>query len=279
MATLPTLNFVGCGRVGQTLGQLWHRHGVLQVQDVLTRSAAGAQAAVQCIGAGRPVTELAGMRAADLWFIAAPDGQIAPLAAELARHLPRIQPHRPATVWHASGALGAAELAPLRVLGWHTASAHCLLSFASPASATQQFTGTPCALEGEAQALQTIEPLFAAIGARCFTLPAEHKLLYHAAAVFATNFLPVLQATAEALWRDSGLPPELVPPLRAGLLRKAVDNILTLGPAGALTGPAARGDTELVRRQSAAVARWDTQAGAAYAALSELAARLAKENR
>ncbi len=271
---MPTLNLIGGGRVGKTLGQLWHTRGVLQVQDVLTTSHASAQAAVDFIGTGRPLASLNDMRPADIWLIAVPDRQVAASAQALAAAgLP------PATAFHASGALAAAELAPLQSLGWQVASTHCILSFATPATAVQQFAGTPCALEGDAQAVATLQPLFAAIGAHCFTLPGADKLRYHAAAVFATNFLPVLQATAEALWRDSGVPPELLPQLRTTLLRNAVDNLLALGPAGALTGPAARGDTALVQRQGASVAAWDAQAGAAYAALSELAARLARDGR
>jgi predicted short-subunit dehydrogenase-like oxidoreductase (DUF2520 family) len=69
----------------------------------------------------------------------------------------------------------------------------------------------------------------------------------------------------------------LLPALRVRLLRNAVDNLLALGPAGALTGPAARGDTALVQRQGRAIAQWDAGAGTAYVALSELAARLARD--
>ena len=272
MAARPTLNLVGAGRVGKTLGHLWHTLGVLQVQDVLTTSPASARAAVDFIGAGRPVATLEDMRPANYWLIAVPDRQIATSAQALAgAGLP------PATAFHASGALAAAELAPLQAQGWSIASAHNILSFATPATAVQQFAGTPCALEGDAAAVAALQPLLGAIGARCFTLHSADKLRYHAAAVFATNFLPVLQATAEALWRDSGVPAELLPQLRTTLLRNAVDNLLALGPAGALTGPAARGDTALVQRQGQAVAAWDAQAGAAYTALSELAARLARD--
>lgn len=271
---LPTLNLIGAGRVGRTLGQLWHSRGVLQMQDVLTTSMASARAAVDFIGTGHPVASLETMRPADYWLIAVPDRQIAASAQALAR-----TGRPPSIVFHASGALAAAELASLQGLGWQIASAHCILSFATPAAAVQQFAGTPCALEGEAKAMAALQALFSALGARCFTLPSADKLRYHAAAVFATNFLPVLQATAEALWLNSGVPSELLPQLRATLLRNAVDNLLALGPAGALTGPAARGDTALVQRQWHAVAEWDTQAGAAYAALSELAAKLARDGK
>ena len=274
MSAPPTLNLVGAGRVGRTLARLWHEAGVLRVQDVLTTSAASAQAAVDFIGAGRPAARMSAMQPAELWLLAVPDRQIATSAAELAQ-----AGHPPAIAFHASGALPAAELAPLKNLDWSIASSHCILSFATPEKALAQFVGTACALEGEARAVQALEPLYTAVGARCFTLASEHKLLYHAAAVFATNFLPVLQAQAEALWQGSGMPAELLPELRARLLRNAVDNLLALGPAGALTGPAARGDTALVQRQGLAVAAQDAEAGKAYAALSALAQRLAQDGR
>lgn len=270
------LNLVGCGRVGKTLGHLWHQHETLQIQDVLTTTPESAQAAVAFIGAGRAVESLAQMRPADFWLIAVPDRHIAEIAREMAHVLAGMAP---ATAFHASGALGSVMLAPLRERGWHTASAHCILSFAAPAAAVQQFAGTPCGLEGDASALAALQALFAAIGAACFNVEADKKVLYHAAAVFGTNFLPVLQALAEDLWRDSGVPPELLPRLRASLLRNAVDNVLALGPAAALTGPAARGDTALVQRQGQAVSQWDPTAGEAYRSLSELALRLAREGR
>jgi predicted short-subunit dehydrogenase-like oxidoreductase (DUF2520 family) len=114
------------------------------------------------------------------------------------------------------------------------------------------------------------------IGAQCFKLAAQHKLLYHAGAVFATNFLPVLQYQAEQLWRHSGMPEALVQQMRATLLHNAVNNIIALGPQAALTGPAARGDNALVAAQAQALMQWDADAGTAYQALSQLAGKLAK---
>jgi predicted short-subunit dehydrogenase-like oxidoreductase (DUF2520 family) len=160
-------------------------------------------------------------------------------------------------------------------MGWHAASAHCILSFATPAVAVSQFVGTPCALEGSEQACNTLRPAFTAIGAQCFDVASDDKLLYHAAAVFATNFLPVLQAVAEDAWRSTGVPASVIVGLRATLLANAVANIGALGPQGALTGPAARGDTAAIARQAIAVQAWDPAAGAAYEALSALALRMA----
>ena len=269
---MKSLNIIGCGRVGKTLARLWHTGARYQIQDVLTRSRSTATEAISFIGEGCAVNALHDMRDADVWLLAVPDGQIAQVAAELAQVAPA---RTPATVFHCSGALASAELIALQTLGWQVASAHCLLSFASPATAVQQFAGTPCALEGAPRALAELEPSFAHIGARSFVLAAEHKMLYHAGAVFATNFLPVLQATARQLWDHSGVPPDVAAYLNANLLSNVVDNIQKLGPAGALTGPAARGDLALVARQSDAVHAWNPAAGDAYVALSQLAGRLA----
>ena len=299
---MQRLNLVGCGRVGKTLARLWHLHGPLQIQDVLTTTPASAAAAIDFIGAGRAVTSLSDMRSADLWMIATPDAQIADMARQLAevqaelqgshagteelggKALCSVSPARfsgssltsaehPATqplspgqplVFHASGALGSDLLSPLSDLGWRIASAHCILSFATPQVAVNQFTGTACALEGDPLACTTLRAAFTAIGARCFEVASADKLLYHAAAVFATNFLPVLQSVAEDLWRSTGV------------LHNAVANITALGPQDALTGPAARGDVAAIARQGAAVSAWSGDAGAAYAALSALALQMAR---
>lgn len=277
---LKTLNIIGAGRVGRSLAHMWHKQGVFAVQDVMTRSQTSADEAVQFIGAGRAVTAMSNMRNADVWMLAVPDGQINKVATELS-NMPLVSVFiaSGAMVFHCSGALSSAELQPLRGAGdkgSQIASAHCILSFSAPASAVTQFAGTPCALEGDAVATQTLQTAFEAIGAKCFDIAEKDKILYHAAAVFATNFLPVLQVVATDLWRSSGMPEPMIAPLSASLLQKAVQNMACQGAAKALTGPAARGDTELVALQGTAVSDWNAQAGAAYAALSQLASQIAK---
>ena len=270
---MNTLNIIGAGRVGRSLAHLWQAHGVFEIQDVLTTSATSANEAVQFIGAGHVVQATGDMRPADVWMLAVPDGQIASVAAELAQQMSV----KDAIVFHCSGALASTVMASLQAQGCRLASAHCILSFSSPDTAVEQFAGTPCALEGDALATQALHAAFTAIGAQPFALAAEHKMLYHAAAVFATNFLPVLQVLAADLWHSTGMPKDMIAPLSATLLRHAVQNITTQGAAQALTGPASRGDTVVVALQGQAVADWQPDAGKAYQALSTLAAQIARE--
>lgn len=270
-----TLNVVGPGRVGRSLSRLWLDAGVAQLQAVLARQPGHAQAAIEALCAGTACTALAQMPRADVWLLAVPDTQIAIVAAQLAE-LSQTRGWAPAQAWHCSGFLTSAEMTPLQALGWDVASAHPALSFADPDRACAQFPGTVCALEGTAAALQRAQVAFEQIGGRCFELQAAQKPLYHGAAVFASNFLPVLQAVATELWQGTGVPPAWVPGLAQGFLTQVSSNVQALGPRGALTGPAARGDGAVLAAQGQAMNARDAALGEAYASLSELAGRLAR---
>ena len=263
------INFIGAGRLGQTLGHLLTRQGH-QIGAVLTRSSQRAQAAVRFMGGGHAVTDVAQMQDADLWWIATPDRDISTCAELLA-----VQKHlKPSLVTHGSGALSSDVLQSLQERGWQTASAHCLMSFAQPALAVQQFKGVVCAVEGPGA--PQLSALMTSLQAQCFQIDPQHKLTYHTAAVWATNFLPVLQNTAEQLWHQSGMPQELIVKLRAQLLQQVVNNIVTLGPQAALTGPASRGDHALVQAQAQALEALNSTQAQAYRALSALAGELSR---
>ena len=235
---------------------------------------------MQFIGSGRALNHIEDMRAADVWMLAVPDAHIKPVAEELTKYIEKqavagVLIAKGAIIFHCSGALAASEIATLKASGAHTASAHCLLSFSAPERAAQQFAGSICALEGDVFATTALRKVFQHIGGQCFDLAAKDKILYHAAAVFATNFVPVLHSIATDLWQKSGVPMHMIEPLCNTLLQNAVNNIQTQGAAQALTGPAARGDVALVAMQGKAVRAWNAQAGQAYDALSLLGTNLA----
>jgi predicted short-subunit dehydrogenase-like oxidoreductase (DUF2520 family) len=274
---LTSFNVIGCGRVGQTLAALLHRQAQAQLQDLYSRSFSSAEQAAKFVGAGQPAAELAHMRSADVWLLSVPDAQVGAAAQALADA--QGSKMAGAIVFHNSGFLSAAELQPLQALGCHVASAHPVLNFASPDTGVRQFAGTPCGLEGDATALAWLHTALSAIGGRCFEIASADKPLYHAAAVFSSNFTVVLQGIAQDAWQSAGVPPELMRPLTEALLKSTVDNVLAMGPAQALTGPAARGDIAVVQAQGEVVKRWNAPAGELYTTLSELAAQLKKDGK
>ncbi|MFC6689473.1 Rossmann-like and DUF2520 domain-containing protein [Jhaorihella thermophila] len=275
-----TVNLIGAGRVGRTLLALLARAQGCRVQQVFSSRESAARAAVDFAGAGRVARSLAEMSPADLWLLTVPDTAIAGVAGDLAAINPRRGAALAAPVaLHCSGFHPAEAMAPLRGLGWHLASAHPVLSFADPETALRQFPGTFCGLEGDAAALAVVEPLLRSIGARIFPIRSEAKSFYHAGAVISNNFTVVLQAIARGAWDRAGVPQDVARALNAHLLRATVETLSAQEPAAALTGPAARGDMEVVERQGRDVADWNALAGRVYRDLSRLAVRLKAEGR
>ena len=270
----PTLTLVGAGRLGRTLARLWAESGAFTIGDVVTRSAQSAAAAVRFIGQGTPRTTTGGPVWSEIIMLAVPDDQLPSAARWLTEHTTTA----PGDVaFHCSGALDAGCLAPLRDTGAAVASAHPMHSFADPEASLGTFTGTVCALEGDAAALARLEPAFTAIGGRPIRIATEAKLLYHAGGVFAANYVTALLASAIRLVGAAGVPPDEARALLAPLLRGAVESGLELGPGAALTGPIARGDSRLVQRQAEAVADHDGGLGTLYRTLGEATLELAGE--
>lgn len=270
-----SLNIVGAGHVGRALGRLFAGAGVFEVQDVLTRSAASARQAVAFIGAGRPLHAPHQLRRADVWMLAVGDDQIAPVCAQLAG----AGLMHGSTVFHCSGAKASAELGGAAQAGARVASVHPVRSFADPQAVAAAFAGTFCGIEGDPRALALLGPAFEAIGARLVEIDAGRKTVYHAASVFASNYLVTVLDAALRAYQAAGIPEETARELARPLATETLANVLRLGPETALSGPIARGDTDTVARQQQAVTAWDAPTGQLYAALAEATADLARRKR
>ena len=270
-----TLNLVGAGHVGRVLGRLFAASGSYRVQDVLTRSHASALDAVAFIGAGVALADMASLRRADVWLLAVGDDQIAPVCAQLAAS----GLLHDALVFHCSGARASSELAAASSAGARVASVHPVRSFADPAAVAQDFAGTFCGVEGDAAALDQLAPALAAIGARMVVIDAAAKTVYHAAAVFASNYLVTVIDAALRAYQSAGIPPEVALALARPLATETLDNVFRLGPEAALSGPIARGDLATVARQQQAIDGWHSPTGALYAALADATSALALRKR
>lgn len=269
------LNIVGAGHVGRTLGRLFHTHGVFAVQDVLTRSHASALDAVAFIGAGRALASKAELRPAAVWMLAVGDDAIAPTCAALAAGGWLAG----ATVFHCSGAKGSNELQAASAAGARVASIHPVRSFADPAAVAASFEGTWCGVEGDAEALALLSPAFEAIGARLVAIDAAAKTVYHAASVFAANYLVTVLDAALRAYAAAGVPPDVARELARPLASETLANVFRIGAPAALSGPVARGDLATVARQQAALAQWDAPTAQLYAALVDATTLLADRKR
>src|SRR5436305_596031 len=95
-----------------------------------------------------------------------------------------------------------------------------------------------------------------------------HRAAYHAAACIASNHLVALLGQVERVAATAGVPLEAY----LDLVRQTVENVAALGPAAALTGPAARGDDVTIARHVAALPDGER---ALYELLSDACRKLA----
>lgn len=192
----------------------------------------------------------------DLLVIATPDAAIAEVAAT-------VTPGPSAVVAHLAGSLGLDVLAPHH----RTASIHPLVALPSPELGAHRLRGAWFAVAGAPIADQVVGDL----GGRALRVADADRAAYHAAAVIASNHLVALLGQAERVAASAGVPLEAY----LDLVRATVDNVADLGPAAALTGPAARGDWATIDRHLAAL---DPAERPGYEAMVALARRLVEQD-
>lgn len=264
----PTLNIVGGGHLGRALGRLFATSSAFTVQDVATRSPASAGAAVAFIGAGRAVERIGAMRPAQAVMLAVGDDEIEAACDALSISAGML-------VFHCSGARSSQALARAREQGALVASVHPVRSFADAARVAADFTGTWCGIEGDEAALALLAAPLAAIGARTVVIDAARKTVYHAASVFASNYLVTVLDAALRAYVAAGIPADVARELARPLATETLENVLRLGARDALSGPIARGDMATVARQQAALDGWDAPTGELYRALAAATVTLA----
>lgn len=183
---------------------------------------------------------------AELVFITTPDDVIARVCSQ-------VQWHKGQSVLHCSGAHSVDILEPARQLGAAVGSFHPLQTFADVDQAIENLPGSAFALEAEEPLLSTLKELTHLLNGHRVELKPGDKVLYHAAAVFACNYLVTLVKLALDLWRDFGVSSKEATRALLPLLRGTLNNIDNIGLPDCLTGPVARGDSGTIERHLSAL--------------------------
>ncbi len=202
--------------------------------------------------------------------LAVPDDRLEEVARAVASAGPAPQG---CVAFHLAGALTTEVLAPLHAVGYAVGSLHPLQTVADPWSGADRLVGAAFAIAGEPEALAAGRRLIHALRGTPLVVPPSLRPLYHAAAVFASNYLVALVSMAARLLVQAGIPASEALPAILPLVRGTLDNLEQLGVSAALTGPIARGDVDTVRRH---LARLSPKERALYSALGLEALELAR---
>lgn len=252
---IESIDLIGASNAGLAFALAARRRGIV-VRGIWNRGAVGRERAhallpgVRVSGLDAPITS-----DADVTLVAVADSAISEVASRLGRVT--------GTLAHLSGAVPAAALGRDDAVGIHP-----MLSIANPMTGADALTGAIVTVEGAHAPSQKAIALVRRLGGKPVPLAAADKARYHAAAVFAANFVVASMASAAGL-TSLDLAQGLM-----GLARSALDNVARVGPTEALTGPVLRGDVGTVERHLAAIT--DPNDQALYRAASLKALELAK---
>ena len=216
------LGILGGGRAAWAFGSAWKRIG-WPLAGVWLRDESHSHIP-ELLGTSRlDLADLAG--ASELLLIAVSDRAIPGCAIAI--------PDTDAIVFHASGALtamrGGFSLHPLKSL--------------PPVGQPGDLAGTLLVFEGDHK--RTAKLIATAIGARFAEIAPHQKALYHAAAVFGSNYVAASLEIAQGLMARVGL--EEVREDLVALALSAIENWRSHTDANRFTGPAARGDDAVLR--------------------------------
>jgi predicted short-subunit dehydrogenase-like oxidoreductase (DUF2520 family) len=240
------IGFIGAGTTGTALAVRLSQRGC-PVVAVFSRTLSSAQKLARVVPncqvyhTGREVAY-----AAELVFITTPDDVIAQVCGE-------IQWHEGQSVVHCSGAHSVDILEPAKKLGAAVGSFHPLQTFADVNQALENLPGSTFALEAEETLLSVLKELTSLLNGTWVVLKPGDKVLYHAAAVFACNYLVTLVKLALDLWQDFGVPSKEATRALLPLLNGTINNIENIGLPDCLTGPVARGDSGTIMKHLSAI--------------------------
>jgi predicted short-subunit dehydrogenase-like oxidoreductase (DUF2520 family) len=235
-----SVRFIGPGRAGLSLARALSAAGY-RVDGVL----------------GRAEDQRDAAHGVDVLVIATPDDAVAAVAAG-------VRPAEGCVVVHLAASLG------LDALGAHTrrASLHPLVPLPTPEIGARRLaSGVAFAVAGDPVA----DEMARALGGQSFAVDDADRAAYHAAACVAANHVVALLGQVQRIAESAGLDVDAF----LDLSRAAIDDVARLGPAAALTGPAARGDWATLERHRRALAPEERPG---YNAGAALANRLAQDH-
>lgn len=227
-----SISVVGSGNVATHLTLALYEAGC-EVRQVLSRSLEHAQLLARRVDA-QPICQWQRLdEDADVYLFAVSDDALYDLALDL--RLPS------ALVLHTSGTT------PLQVL--KPVSSHCGVVW-SPQTFVRDiamdYSTLPLCIEGYSRKTEeAIEKLFTPITTHIYHLDQLERQTAHLAAVFVSNFVNAINATAQCLMQDNQLDFDMLRPLAEQTLKKWDYGNLWLHQ----TGPAARRDSKTLDRQ------------------------------
>ncbi|MCB0401303.1 MAG: DUF2520 domain-containing protein [Flavobacteriales bacterium] len=229
MKAIQNITLLGSGNVATQLGKALQKKGITILQ-VFSRNPENATQLAHQIGA-MAISNLQDLDpGADLYLICIKDDSIGELAGQF--------PFKDRLIAHTSGSI------PMDVLSnnEHYGIFYPLQTFTKDQSV--DFLSIPFCIEANSpENEEKLMHLAGLLSEHVTKISSEQRKAIHLAAVFACNFSNNMYAIAEDILTQNGMSLDLLKPL----IRETADKISTASPQAVQTGPAKRGDLEIMK--------------------------------
>ena len=261
-----SIAFIGAGRVANTLGRAFARHGIA-VSAIASRNPDSAARLCRLVDGSRAVS-LDEAAQADLVFVTVPDDDIAAVCDALTWR-------RDQQVVHCSGATEVSALAHAQRQGALVGGFHPLQIFSDPDRAIDLLAGATVAIEGPLPLDEALRAIAVTLGMKPLRLPEGARAAYHGGAGFAASFVVSMIEEAVAMWSTFGITERDALSALLPLARGTIEAVAGRGVAGAVSGPISRGDVGVVVRHLAAFDAEGADHGRLYRELARRQVKLA----
>lgn len=235
-------NVIGAGRLGKNIASALSSTKLITLDSICNQSIHSSRQACDILGMGTALGSLLELPPVDVTWICSNDDAITSIVSVLAKNSV-LKPN--SIVIHCSGALNSTVLNPLKEQYCSVASFHPLKAFKTGYLDAQAFNQTSCVIEGDSLACTWLSTFFEGIGTHLVSVPPESKVLYHAAATIASNYLIALANSSEELLLQAGISHNEARSMICNLMQGSINNLKhTDQTAQALTGPISRGDAQ-----------------------------------
>ena len=240
------IGWIGAGKVGFSFGKYMVSHGV-SVSGYYSRNLNTAREAARFTGS-KVYEELETIVAdSDALFLTVPDGAIEEVWNSLKQYALAGK-----CICHCSGAMSSSVFSGIDSKQAYGYSIHPLFAVSDKLQSYRELSKAFFTIEYSQESAKEkaayFKELLQSLGNEVRMIRADQKVLYHSAAVFASNLVTGLFQTAAELLESCGFEKGEGERALYPLFLNNCENIVSQGVAASLTGPVERGDMQKIEK-------------------------------
>jgi predicted short-subunit dehydrogenase-like oxidoreductase (DUF2520 family) len=235
---------IGAGRIAYSLTSALLKGGYI-VDIIISRKKNSAKAPAEKFGVKKYSDDINLIsKSVNVFFLTVPDSEIKKTAVQLSKLKLNF---RTTFFIHFSGAEDIGVLVPLKLKGGKTGSLHLMQTF--PSTKIVNIKNVNSAIETNDDSVYTfLLKLCSDLQLIPFRIDSRDKAYYHLAGVYASNFLAGNLFNAQKLLSLNNIDDQKYFNILSSTIHSTLQNIKTVGPAKALSGPVDRGDIKTISK-------------------------------